>query len=554
VNIFPDQRLRCLLISPAFSSFSFWNYKEVARLIDARAPSPPLGLLTVAALLPQNWQFRLLDLNVRPFCEEDWAWADMICVGGMLPQQKGMLQIIRKARKDGKYVAVGGPDPSIQPDLYAEANAVVVGEGESAIPVWLAAWRSGRHDGVFEETGKPDLTQSPNPLFHLADITEYVEIGVQYSRGCPFNCEFCDIIELFGRKVRTKRPEQLIAELQTIRNLGFTGIVNIVDDNFIGHVKEVKSRLLPALIAWQKKHRYPFGFGTEASMNLADDPELLQLMAAANFEWVFLGIETPDPKVLCRAQKPLNTLRPIVERVQTLYRHGIMVSAGFIMGFDHEPSGMDLPIIRLIEDCGINMAMVGFLVALPKTQLSRRLLKEGRLLSFQLDRLVEGDSIKIDEELVDQTVSGLNFLPTRPHKEIYREFLHVVTAVYEPRAYFDRVLRTAGRLRKKPLHRPGAFELKRYILGLGRLCVKMSQNPRTRWLFCRNLVLCLFKGIGGYIQCLSLMSAYLHYEKQVQYLQSAIGKKIRDSHPVEVAKTNLSKKALQMIRENDAAS
>ena len=304
----PDQPLRCLLVYPRFSAFSFWNYRDACETIGAKTPSPPLGLITVAAILPKIWEYRLLDLNAQEFSVDDWQWADIVCVGGMLPQQKGILEVIERALADDKFIVCGGPDPTSQPHIYKHCDALLVGEGESTIPSWLASWRQGKMRGIFRETEKPDVSLSPIPRYELLDFRNYAQIGLQYSRGCPFNCEFCDIIELYGRKPRTKSPDQVIAELTRLHELGYSGSVDIVDDNFIGNKRRVKRELLPAMIAWNEKFKRPFFFSTEASMNLADDSALLEGMRDAGFRIVFMGIETPDAELLLKTQKSQNTV------------------------------------------------------------------------------------------------------------------------------------------------------------------------------------------------------------------------------------------------------
>jgi radical SAM superfamily enzyme YgiQ (UPF0313 family) len=521
------------MVQPRFSAFSFWNYVESAKVMDAHTPSPPLGLTTVAAILPQHWEFRLLDLNCTPFSEADWQWADLVCVGGMLPQQRGILEVIARAKKDGKFVVVGGADASSQPATYSHADALVVGEGESAIPVWMESWRAGKPSGVFRETEKPDVTQSPVPRFDLLDFRNYVQVGIQYSRGCPFNCEFCDIIELYGRKPRTKTPEQVCAELTALRKLHYSGSVDIVDDNLIGNKRAVKRYLLPALIEWNKNNKHRFWYCTEASMNLMDDDELMAQMQEADFRVVFMGIETPDPDILLMTQKSQNTVRPIVERVNKLYKYGIAPTAGFIMGFDGEKKGTDVLMTKLVEDTNINIAMVGLLVALPRTQLTRRLLKEGRLLSFA------GQPVKTEAELlasashkgalvevVDQTVSGLNYVTTRDRVEILEEYVRVVSAIYEPRAYFDRALRVGRLLNSKSKHRPNWFELRRLRKGFFRTSWRMTKNPKTRWLYWRNVFLMIPRGRVVFEQVSRLMGIYLHFEKQVAYLKGAMKSQI----------------------------
>ncbi len=531
----PDDNLKCLMIQPLFSAFSFWNYVEGCKHVGAKTPSPPLGLLTVAALLPQNWTYKLMDLNCREFSEEDWAWADVVCVGGMLPQQKGLLEVIARGKRDGKYVACGGSDPSSQPDLYKEASVVVVGEGESAIPVWLDAWRKGQPFGQFKETEKPDVTTSPVPRYDLLNFWNYTQISLQYSRGCPFNCEFCDIIELFGRKPRTKAPEQMMRELDYLKKLGYSGFVDIVDDNFIGNKRNVKRNLLPALIEWNKKNGHPFFYATEASMNLADDVPLLEQMRDADFRFVFMGIETPDPDLLLMTQKSQNTVRPILERVIQLYKYGIVPTGGFIMGFDGEKPNTGQAMIELIEDTGINMAMVGLLVALPKTQLTRRLLKEKRLMSFR-GELVNSESDlrgsasadRATVEIVDQTVAGLNFITTRDRIEIFNEYVGVVESIYAPKSYMNRALKLAMRLKGKTKHRPRLFEHVRNMRGFFRISWKMSKNPELRWLYWRNFFVALSKGMVVLEAVMRVHGIYAHFQTQSAYLRKAIAKQIEE--------------------------
>ncbi len=548
----PDQNLKCLLIQPEFSAFSFWNYKESCKTIGARTPSPPLGLITVAAILPQNWTYKLVDMNARELTQELWDWAEVILVGGMLPQQRGILEIIDRAKKAGKYCAVGGSDPSSQPEVYAHADVLVVGEGESAIPVWMNSWRAGQPFGMFKETEKPDVSLSPTPRFDLLILEDYVQIGVQYSRGCPFNCEFCDIIELFGRKPRTKTPAQILKEFDTLKALGYSGSVDLVDDNFIGNKRSVKRELLPAIIQWSRKNKHPFYFCTEASMNLADDHALLELMRAADFRIIFMGIETPDPELLMMTQKSQNTVKPIVDRVRTLYDYGMVATAGFIMGFDGEKPGMDKAMAKLIEDCEINMAMVGLLVALPNTQLTRRLLKERRLLSFR-GKLVTSEaelkaSAKADGsmlEVVDQTLAGLNFITTRDRIEIFEEYRSVVAKVYEVRSYFDRARRLGKLLKCRSRHRPNWFELKRHLRGFFRVSWAMTKDPQTRFLYWRNVLSLIPRGHVTFEQVMRLMGIYLHFKQQSRHLLQVLDKQMASQLklPPEFRKVKREEKA-----------
>ncbi|MCA9266173.1 MAG: radical SAM protein, partial [Planctomycetales bacterium] len=463
----PDDVLQCLLIQPTFSTNNYWNYVASARAIGAKTPAPPLGLLTVAALLPEQWQIKLVDLNVREVTDAEWDAAEIICVGGMLPQQPGILGVVDRAVASGKYVVVGGADPSSQPEIYEHANAVVVGEGEAAIPVWLESWRRGEPNGVFHAPERPDVSQSPPPRFDLIDFSDYVHVGVQFSRGCPFNCEFCDIIELFGRVPRMKSTRQFLAELELLYQLGYRGWVDIVDDNFIGNKQNVKS-MLDALTKWSRERKFPFYFSTEATMNLADDLELLEKMQAADFRVVFMGIETPDPELLALTQKRVNAMKRIVERVQTVYDQRIAVAAGFIFGFDTEPDGNDLAIVSCVEDTGIIIAMIGLLVALPNTQLARRLQRERRLLSPDMELVEDADQpYRImntgKHGHGEDQAAGLNFITTRDRARIYTEYKNAIERIYGPRGYMDRVLSTTRRLNLKFRHQPNAWEWKRNL-------------------------------------------------------------------------------------------
>jgi radical SAM superfamily enzyme YgiQ (UPF0313 family) len=512
----PDQALRCLLINPEFLGFTFWNDKESCKLVRAKAPTPPLGLLTVAAILPRHWEFKLLDLYARAFSEAEWQWADVICVGGMFPQRSGILQVVDRARREGKLVAVGGPDPTALPEIYKTADALVLGEGETSIPLWLESWRKGAPTGIFRSDLRPDVTKSPIPKYELIKPQDYTQVALQYSRGCPFICEFCDAIELDGRVPRTKTPDQVLAELEHLYNLGFRGSVNMVDDNFIGNKRNVK-QLLPRLIRWSKDKKYPFFFMTDASLNLADDKELLIMMEEAPFIHVFTGIENPDPELLRRAQKGQNTLRPIVERINILYQHGLSVSAGFIIGFDNEQPGTHKAIIDCIEATGVCKVDMNLLGALPNTQLTRRLLREGRLLSLK-GTLVRSQEEAFQVEIGEKRAAGyfdgaLNFVTTRSKAAILREYVEIIRTIYEPRRYMDRVLRTAKKLSIKSTH---PLSWKEWIAAFRAgiiTSVKLTRNPTTRYLFWRNVFCCLPLGLWRLQYAMMYMAQYPHFQK-----------------------------------------
>ena len=527
----PDEPLHCLLIQPAFSARNYWNYVDVCRLAGAQTVAPPLGLLTVAAILPQHWVFQLVDLNVRQVSEQEWNDADLICVGGMLVQQAGILAVIQEAQERGKFVAVGGPDPTSQPDIYKHADALVMGEGEATIPLWLQSWRDGQPRGKFEAKDRPPITTSPVPRFDLIDFRNYLQIGIQFSRGCPFHCEFCDIIELYGRVPRSKSTEQILSELDRLYELGFRGWVDLVDDNFIGNKPRVKPMLVE-LKKWSEKRNQPFFFTTEATMNLADDDDLLQKMQDVDFRFVFMGIETPDPELLALTQKRVNAMKPIVERINKIYAHGIGVSAGFIFGFDDEKPGNDKVMLSCIEDTGIIVAMVSLLVALPNTQLTRRLQKEGRLLSADME-LVKDNSQDYQLYLVgkhgdgqDNMAGGLNFVTTRDRAEIYREYRHVIETIYSPKVFMDRILATTRRIKLTPKFVPNKAESRELLGFFLKVVWWMTKNKSVRWYYWRNTLKTLFMGRGKFSFAQSQMVLFVHYEQQSKYVSEQLAMNI----------------------------
>ena len=341
--------VRCLLVYPEFTLASFWNFRATCELRGAKYPSCPLGLLTVAALLPADWELRLVDCNVERLTDADLAWADLVCSGGMLPQQASLLRLIDRTQQLGKPIVVGGPDPTSSPHVYDAADHQVLGEAELTLPRWLADWQQNRAEHRYEPgADRADMSRSPTPRFDLLTLSHYLYPAVQFGRGCPFLCEFCDIIELFGRVPRLKAPDQLLAELDALYALGHRGHVDFVDDNFVGNKRDVK-RFLPHVIAWQETHGWPFEFSTEASINLADDDELLGLMQAAGFAVVFVGIESPDEETLRQMQKKQNTRRSLSESIHKLYAHGMFVNTGYIIGFDNETGSVAPGILDLIE-------------------------------------------------------------------------------------------------------------------------------------------------------------------------------------------------------------
>ncbi|ASC70265.1 Hopanoid C-2 methylase [Halomicronema hongdechloris C2206] len=472
--------MNILLIYPQFPK-SFWSFEKTLELANFKAQLPPLGMVTVAAILPQTWNYRLVDRNLRDVTEAEWAWADLVLISAMIVQRPDFIAQIQAAKARGKLVAVGGPYPTALPDEATGADFLILDEGEITLPLFVEAIGRGETSGIFRANGeKPAVTTTPIPRYDLLDLDAYAEMSVQFSRGCPFQCEFCDIIVLYGRKPRTKDPEQLLAELQYLYDLGWRRSIFMVDDNFIGNKRNVK-RLLTALKPWMEAHNHPFSFATEASVDLAQDKELMQLMVDCNFGSVFLGIETPDDSSLTLTQKYQNTRSPLADSVQTIIKAGLRVMAGFIIGFDGEQSGAGQRIVDFVEQTTIPTAMFGILQALPDTALWHRLAKEGRLLDRHYDS--------------NQT-SLMNFIPTRPMEDIVAEYLHAFWTLYDPLVMLNRTYRHflilgAGRRqhyrgRTKSAGTPG---LNWTILrAMGILCWRQGVVRKTRLRFWLHLI------------------------------------------------------------------
>src|SRR5213082_846203 len=370
-------RMNALLIYPEFPD-TFWSFRHALKFIGKKSAFPPLGLLTISSMLPKSWNRRLVDMNVRPLATADLEWADVVFASAMYVQKESLRQVIRLCKVEGKTVVMGGPYASMGLNDAIEADHVFVGEVETTFPGFLEDFERGEAKAVYQAAERPPLCLTPIPDFGLAELSQYSDMSVQYSRGCPFNCEFCDIIEIYGRVPRTKSNQQIVAEFDALRDLGWRGTVFIVDDNFIGNKKNVR-KLLPELAEWQKENGYPFSLITESSVNLADDEPLLDNMRDAGFRRVFLGIETPVEESLKEAQKSQNRGN-LLDSVKKIQSYGMEVMAGFIVGFDNDPADIFERQIDFIRKSAIPLAMVGLLNALPETQLWRRLEREGRLL------------------------------------------------------------------------------------------------------------------------------------------------------------------------------
>ena len=449
--------MKVLLVYPKIGE-TFWSFSNVLSFVRRKAAMPPLGLLTVAALAPQDWDFRLRDLNVTKLKDSDIKWADMVFISAMLIQRDATEEVIRRVKDIGRPIVAGGPLFTSQPDEFDQVDHLVLGEAEDTLPRFVADLKAGRPARIYQpESEKPSLKSTPPPRWDLIEkMRDYQTMPIQFSRGCPFECEFCDITLLFGRKPRTKSPAQMIKELEDLHQAGWRGSIFVVDDNFIGPKKETM-KFLTALTEWSEKRGQPYTFMTEASVNLADDQELMDLMTAAGFDSVFLGIETPEEESLAEAGKKQNQHRDLLKIIRKLQRNGLQVTGGFIIGFDNDPPDIFERQIRFIQESGVVTAMVGLLSALPGTKLYKRLMREGRIVSKSSGNNCES--------------GALNFIPAMDRERLLAGYRRVVETIYEPRVYYERIRIFLNNYRPKKKHRitPNhiyAFFMALWYLGL----------------------------------------------------------------------------------------
>jgi len=424
---------RILLVHPEFPT-TYWSFDHALPFVGKKASLPPLGLMTVAAMLPPAYEVRLVDLNVTALSPADVSWADLVFLSAMIVQKESFDEVTALCRQLGKPVVAGGPYPI---SMYGQIQGVdhfVLDEAELTLPRFLEDLEKGRPGRVYRDERKPDLSGTPVPRFDLIDVAAYDSMPLQYSRGCPYNCEFCDIIEMFGHVQRTKNPLQFLRELDAVWATGFRGGVFIVDDNFIGNRRKTRE-LLRAVSGWQKEHGHPFPLSTEASIDLAQDEELLDLMVEAGFVMVFVGIETPDEATLAFTQKTQNLKAGILASVLKIQARGIEVTGGFIVGFDTDAPDIYQRQIDFIQEAGIPIAMVGLLNAVPKTQLYKRLQGEGRLLA--------------DTTGNNTHTLRLNFVPRRPEAEVVEGYKRVLATLYSPANYFRRCATLLERLPRR---------------------------------------------------------------------------------------------------------
>ncbi len=414
--------MNVLLIYPEFPD-TFWSFKHALKFVRKKSPFPPLGLLTVAAMLPSEWAKRLVDLNVTKLTEKDLAWADCALISGMVVQRKSACDVIARCKEAGIKIIAGGPLFTSEYEQFADVDHFVLNEAEVTLPSFLEDFSQGKARRIYMTSEFADMRRTPVPLWELADMRRYISMSIQYSRGCPYHCEFCNVTALFGHRPRTKTAAQITAELDRFYSLGWRGSIFFVDDNLIGNKKSIKTELLPELIRWQQEH-VAMSFHTEVSINLADDVPLMQMMVEAGFETVFVGIETPDEGSLAECGKKQNRNRDLVEDVRRIQREGLQVQGGFVVGFDSDTPSIFQRQIDFIQKSGIVTAMVGLLQAPPGTRLYERLKKENRLLGQ-----ISGDN-------VDGTT---NIVPSMNMDMLQEGYKNILRSVYSPEHYYQRI-------------------------------------------------------------------------------------------------------------------
>ncbi len=485
--------MNILLIYPKFPD-TFWSFSYALRFVGKKSAFPPLGLITVAALLPKQFQMRLVDLNVDALGDDDMAWADMAFISAMAVQRKSAVHVIDRCKAKGLKIVAGGPLFTAQPYDFGQVDHLVLDEAEATLPAFLTDLKNGCPKQLYRAKEYPKIRCSPIPLWGLIDTRRYASLNIQYSRGCPFNCEFCNITSLFGRAPRNKTPQQIVAELDAIYQAGWRGNIFFVDDNFIGNKRSLKEHLLPALIKWRKDKKGCVFF-TEASINLADDSELMEMMAEAGFDSVFIGIETPDADSLTECCKTHNKNRDLLQNVKKIHRSGLQVMGGFIVGFDSDPPSIFQRQIDFIQQSGIVTAMVGMLQAPPGTRLFKRLASEHR----------------VSEEFSGDNVDGrTNIIPAMGLDKLIDGYRAIMRQIYSPRKYYQRVRRILKELKGPAATTPTDWQR---ILAFWRACLRLGVLGKERFQYWRLLTWTLARRPRLFPLAVTLAIYGYHYRK-----------------------------------------
>jgi radical SAM superfamily enzyme YgiQ (UPF0313 family) len=498
--------VKILLVYPRYPD-TFWSFRHALKFISKKANFPPLGLLTVAAMLPPEWEKRLADLNVKALSDEDIRWADYVFISAMVVQTDSTKEVITRCNELGIRVVAGGPLFTTGYEEFEGVDHFVLGEGEVTLPRFLADLAEEHPQHIYTSDERPDISKTPVPLWSLIDMKNYSAMSLQYSRGCPFDCEFCDIIVLNGHRPRTKNRQQMVDELEALYHHGWRGSLFVVDDNFIGNKKKLKSETLPAIIEWSKKKKYPFMFFTEASINMADDEKLMDLMAEAGFNRVFIGIETPNEESLVECHKLQNRNRDLAASVKLIQNHGFEVQGGFILGFDSDPASIFRKQINFIQNTGIVTAMVGLLNAPKGTKLYQRLKKENRLLKD-----MSGDN----------TDFSINFIPKMKYETLVDGYKHVLDTIYSPRHYYERMVSFLKEY--KPRKTAGISQLRfSHITSFVKTIWFLGVTNKGRRYFWRLLILTLLRRPRHFALSIGLSVSGFHFRKVAEgYSKSLI--------------------------------
>jgi radical SAM superfamily enzyme YgiQ (UPF0313 family) len=488
--------MRILLVYPEFPD-TFWSFKDALRFIHKKAASPPLGLLTVAAMLPTDWEKRLVDLNVTDLTTNDLAWADYVFISAMIVQREAARALISRCKDFGAKVVAGGPLFTMEHEQFPEVDHFVLNEAELTLPLFLADLANGCTQPLYSTTEYPDILKTPTPLWQLVNLKHYDTFSIQFSRGCPFSCDFCKVTALLGHRPRTKTAAQIIAELDSLYALGWRKSIFFVDDNFIGNKKQIKTEILPALIEW-RKGKTGMPFSTEVSINLVDDEELLNLMTRAGFDTVFVGIETPNESSLTECSKNQNKGRDLVESVKQLQRAGLQVQGGFIVGFDNDTPSIFQQQIDFIQKSGIVTAMVGLLQAPPGTRLYERMQKEGRL---------------VHEMSGDNVDGSTNIIPMMGLEALQEGYRKLLAQIYTPKFYYERVLTFSRE------YRPPQIRIQldpQYILALGRSIYRLGIRGVERVQYWRLFFWTLFRRPQLFPLAITLAIMGFHFRQVVE--------------------------------------
>jgi radical SAM superfamily enzyme YgiQ (UPF0313 family) len=491
--------LKILLVYPHYPD-TFWSFRHALKFVSKKASFPPLSLLTVAGMLPENWDKKLVDMNATDLKDRDIRWADYVFISAMVVQRASALGVIARCNKLEKKIVAGGPLFTTEHDLIQGVDHYVLDEAEITLPPFLDDLSRGQARQTYTSQTRPELTLTPLPEWSLLNMSHYSSMCIQYSRGCPFNCEFCDIVALYGHMPRTKSKEQVAGELEALYQSGWRGGLFIVDDNFIGNKKKLKAEVLPAIIAWMKERKYPFSLSTEASINLADDEDLMNMMVEAGFNQVFIGVETPNPESLAECDKSQNEQRDLVGAIQTVQQHGLEVQGGFIVGFDNDPPSIFKNQIEFIQKSGIVTAMVGLLTAPRGSRLYQRLKDEDRLTGFS-----DGDN----------TNCSTNFTPKMRLETLVQGYRNVMNTIYAPKQYYERLKTFLQEY--KPKKRKGPVRVSiRQISALSKTIWLLGVVDKGRKYYWKLFFTTLFKKPRVFPLAISLSVYGFHFRKTAE--------------------------------------